>query len=285
MEGKKDLEVESRDFLDVHGNYDHSFDLEELKKEPIIEKFLEPVQVLHYQDETKPFINSKFFQLDELATKNLINNCKTNNSTIQAALSTAMMICLINSKEKLEEKITFVNSCPCNMRSYLKDVSSQDIICGSSALIWSQNISLANDLVWNLVKENTEKIKMKLNENHGLKWWLKLKNSINFQKFSIMSSSMGVVSMDETKLKNFKIVDLRFLGSAYNVTPGNAGIMTHAFTFLDRFTFNFSYTYPALDEKWAQIFSNNLNLILRHLANQESLCTKLQDLLDSLEKY
>lgn len=285
LDKKNDIKIDSREFLDVHGNYEHSFDLDDLKKEPITEKYIEPVEVLNSQDESKAFINSKFFQLNEQETQNLIYNCRKNNSTVQAALSTAMMLCLINSKKKLDEQVTIVNSCPCNMRSMLKNVTSEDIVCGSSALIWPQEVNLSNDHVWNLVKENTEKIKSLLNENYGLKWWLKLNNSIKFQGFSIMSSSMGIISINESKLNNFKIKDLRFLGSSYNVAPQTAGIMTHAFTFMQKFTFNFSYTYPALDNKWAQIFFNNLILILRHLANEESSETKLKDLFIRLEKY
>lgn len=96
---------------------------------------------------------------------------------------------------------------------------------------------------------------------------------------------MRFIFLDESKLNNIKIKELKFLGSANDVALGTAGIMTHAFTFLEKFTFNFSYTYPALDGRWAQIFSNNLVLILRHLANQDSMDTKLKNLSNSLEKY
>ncbi|CAF0719677.1 unnamed protein product [Brachionus calyciflorus] len=279
---ENNLAVESKQFLDIHESYVHNFNLDELRKEPIIENFMSPVEAMDKENTSNPFISSKFYQFDEHVTKSLIEMCKKNNTTIQAALSTAVMVALMNSKRNVEDKTKFVNSCPCNMRSYLKDVCADDMICGSAALTWQQEV-YKEDNLWNIVRDNTEKIKNCVNLNDGLKWWVKLVNSIKSQGYSIMSSSMGVISID--KPKNFEFKDLRFMGSAYEMVPNVAGIMTHAFTFLDRFTFNFSYTYPALNNQWAEIFSENINQVLLHFLNDESEKMNLKNLLETLRRH
>jgi len=284
LEGKADEQsVESLLFLDIHKNYEHSFDLNELHKQSRITNFLDPVQTKINLDETKEcaLVESEFVQLDEQTTFSLIKNCKTNNCTIQGVLSTALILSLINDRKKsLDTRIKAVNSCPCNMRAYLS-ISRDNLVCGSTALIWEQEID-PKDSLWDLVAQTTAHIKQKLSENYGFKWWVELASSVAPQSFSIMSSSMGLVSLNETSLRNFKINDLRFLGSAYQSSVKSVSIMTHAFTFKDRFTFNCSYTYPSLSKEWAKCFTLNVRKILEFFASNESTTQSAREFLPSL---
>lgn len=287
LDGNGNVNVQSRPFLDIHKHYEHNFNLDDLKKEPIVEKYMEPVKPISESEET-PFADSKFFQFDEPTTKALIDACKKHDTTVQSALSTAVMIAMINyrTSSNLTDPVQFVNSCPCNMRSTLGgDLTQEDMVCGSAALIWSHEPK-PDDKLWDLVKFTGQQIKNCLNSNYGFKWWIKLVNSLPFQPYTIMSSSMGVVSIDETKLKHVKLNDLRFMGSATQLAPKTAGIMTHAFTFLNRFTFNFSYTYPALSMDWAQTFADNIAEVLKLLAaNDKAEHLNLAQLIGQLKKH
>jgi hypothetical protein len=275
--------IGSLPFLDIHKKYEHSFDLNELRIQPRITSFLEPVQTKINLDEIKEraLVESEFVQLDEQTTRCLIKNCKTNNCTIQGVLSTALILALINDRKKsLDTRIKAVNSCPCNMRAYL-NISSENLVCGSAALIWEHEID-PNDSLWDLAAQTTAHIKQKLSESYGFKWWVELVNSIAPQSFSIMSSSMGLVSLNETSLRNFRINDLRFLGSTYSSSVKSVSVMTHAFTFKDRFTFNCSYTYPSLSKEWAKYFTLNVRKILEFYASNESTAQNVREFLPIL---
>jgi hypothetical protein len=266
-------DIKSRIFHNIHGNYD-IFDLDSLKKEKLIDNTIEglkPLSLLSDDSSINPIIESVFHQLNENLTKSLIENCKKNKPTIQGVLSTALALSLL--KDKLDnlsdEPIRLVNSCPCNMRDMLKPkLEKEDIVCGSAALIWLDEIN-ASSVLWDLALNTTNSIKKARDDNYGYKWWIKLKNSIPFQQYSIMGSSMGVVTLNENELKNLKIIDLRFLGSAYSLPKNSASCMTHAFTFLNKFTFNLSYTYPGLSKLWADNFSNNILVILEYFAKND----------------
>jgi hypothetical protein len=164
-------------------------------------------------------------------------------------------------------------------------LTNENVVCGSSALIWPQDIT-ANDHLWDLASLATKRIHELRNENYGLKWLVQLSNSIMPQLYSIMSSSMGVISLNENQLERLNIRDLRFLGSAYEVPTDSVSCMTHAITFKNRFTFNLSYTYPAMTREWAKNFSENMLKIIRHFSseNRESNPTVLE-ILGELKKF
>lgn len=292
----KNYDPEAKPFLDIHGNYVHSYELEKLKSEPICKDFIETVKPIDTSKTTSndPFVSAKFFQFDATTTKRLTDNCKANGTTVQGALSTAIMLAHLNYKNTLSGK--FINSCPCNMRPYVmasNAVSKDDIICGSAALIWEYDVS-PSETMWQAVEKTSGAIKKALEEKYGLKWWIKLENSMPVQAYSCMSSSMGIVSLssnddESTPLENLKLNDLRFLGSNYRLPPGIAGTMIHAFTFMNRFTMSFNYTYPSLSNEWAEIFSRNVWTVLEIMASTKSgkgendICFK--DLIDKLEKH
>ena len=274
--------VESLAFLDVHGNYNHSYDLDELKNEPTIKDIIESVKPIGESTEP-PLITSNFFQFDEATTNSLVTECKKNSVTIQAVLSTAIMLSHLNYRKETSGG-KFLNSCPCNMRSYLSGINSEEIICGSAALIWEYDVDLSEPF-WSVAQKTNASLKSAIASNYGFKWWVKLANSIATQSYSVMGSSMGIVSLNEDKLKRIKINDLRFLGSSYKLPPSIAGTMVHAFTFMNRFTMNFSYTFPALSEKWGRTYSENIWSILKHVAEGKLDKTNLKEIIGQLEKH
>jgi hypothetical protein len=173
-----------------------------------------------------------------------------------------------------------------NMRELVNPkLTNDDIVCGSAALIWSQDIA-ANDHLWDLASFATKRIRELRNENYGLKWWVELSNGIMPQPYSIMSSSMGIVSLNESQFKRLRIRDLRFLGSAYEVQFESVACMTHAITFRDRFTFNFSYTYPALTREWAKNFSENMTKVLKLFSSSiKETNPSVSEILCELKKF
>ena len=195
------------------------------------------------------------------------------------------MIALINEKmESLSEVIKCVNSCPCNMREIITPkLTNEDIVCGSAALNWYQE-ARPTDRLWDLATKATQGIRGKLSENYGHKWWVRIVTGCPIQSYSMMSSSMGVLKFNE--LKNVKMIDLRFLGSNYALPAGAAGVMTHAFTFLGRFTYNISYTYPALNEEWSKNFADNVYKIISYYASREQEnSTTLDEIFKKLTKF
>lgn len=284
--------VESKEFYDIHGNYEHSFDLNELKTEPVVTEIFESVKASDSDDNkdlesTSPTVTciSNFFQMDEATTKKLIVECKKYNVTIQSILSTATMLAQLNNKNLPENPATFFNSCPCCMRPYVAPLKHDDIVCGSAALIWPYRVNLS-DSFWTVAQQTKDSIRDCIANKSAFKWWVKLANSIPTQPYSIMSSSMGIVSLNDDSFRNLRIKDMRFLGSAYSLNSTACGVMTHAFTFKNRFTMNFSFTFPILSETWGQTFSGNMWRVLELAANgklDEKTC--LKDVIDKMEKH
>ena len=143
-----ELKVESRNFEDIHKQYDTSkFDIEALKNEIVIksEDFLSAIKPIPDENEKcEPIIFGEFYQFDEQTTANLIQNCRKHNATVQGVISTASLISLLLVEKqdiKENEIIKCINSVPCNMRSLIHPkLSNEDIVCGSAALTWPQDI-------------------------------------------------------------------------------------------------------------------------------------------------
>lgn len=287
MSGGEKPNVEPKEFLDIHGKYEHSYSLDELKSEPVVADIVESVKATDStpSSSSNPFVNSEFYQMDEATTKGLIAECKKHNVTIQSLLSTAEMLSHLNNKNVTSDEATFYNSCPCCMRPYVAPLKHDDIVCGSAALIWPYRVDLAESF-WAVTQQTKESIRECLEGKYGFKWWIKLANSIATQPYSIMSSSMGVVSLNESSFRALKINDMRFLGSAYTLNSAMCGIMTHVFTFKNRFTMNFSYTYPVLSDTWAQTFAGNIWRLLNMVAQGKlDDNVNLKSIIDQMVKH
>ena len=206
------------------------------------------------------------------STQIFLANCKKNKSTVQGALSTALAISLLSEKVcetelDFEKTDNLVNSCPCNMRDTIgPKLSNEELVCASALLTWPQEMS-GHMRLWDMVAMTTNQIRHAREKKQGLTWWVKLQNSIPTQPFSMMSSSMGLINLNETALKNFKLVDVRFLGANDNLPAGAVSCMTHASTCLGKFTFTLSYTYPELSAEWGKNFASNVLRVLEYFAS------------------
>lgn len=284
-----ELKVESRNFEDIHKQYDTSkFDIEALKNEIVIksEDFLSAIKPIPDENEKcEPIIFGEFYQFDEQTTANLIQNCRKHNATVQGVISTASLISLLLVEKqdiKENEIIKCINSVPCNMRSLIHPkLSNEDIVCGSAALTWPQDIKGSDDL-WELAANATKSIHELRNSDHGYKWWIKIANSCPIQQYSIMSSSIGLVELNEHLLKNISLNDIRMIGGTYGLAKDSAGNMTHAFTSLNKLTVVMSYTYPPLNKAWAKTFASRQSNILKYFAKPEEIKHTLKTIVEEL---
>lgn len=278
-----------RKFIDLHKSYNPTFELNTLSSDLIdTENILNGVTLNPEAEKSKsvPIISANFFQFDENTTLNLIKNCKNYRTTIQGVVSMAALIALLDSKDyDVSNNVKAYQGVPCNMRQFVNPkLDSDDLVCGSALLTWMQIVDGQKSL-WDLANEATKNIHTKRDENEGIRWWLKLKNSIPTQPYAIMSSSIGVIDINDNYLNRIKFNDIRILGSAYNVSAAWPGCMTHVFTCKSKLTIVFSYTYPALSNEWAARFADVEQKVLRYYADHRYEEDKLlKDFLKELKE-
>lgn len=134
--------VVTKPFLEVHKNFEHLYDVEAVKSEPLKQddKHLAFGQIKAFEtdeDNLSTFKTSffaHFWQMSSHQTQLLLDKCKEHNSTVQGVLSVAKMICLLNETCKPCENEPFhvevLNSIPCDMRYYF-GLQSDDLIKGT----------------------------------------------------------------------------------------------------------------------------------------------------------
>lgn len=134
----------------------------------------------------------------------------------------------------------------------------------------------------------TKEISRQRAKNEGFKNWQKILLSINQSKASFLATSMGKFSLNEDRLKSFKIADLRFSATtpihAFNPDPqqiANVGYY-HAFTFQDRFTLSFSHSFPSLSFDYGEKCLNEFVYIIRELIDVEQ--PLVGEIVDKLKK-
>ena len=281
-----DVNVETRNFEDIHKEYNTKHvDMEALKNEVVIsENYLPSLKPIPDKEDSEPILSAEFYQFDEETTKNLVQNCRQHNATVQGAVSIATLVGLLytHKTDVSNSRVKCINSVPCNMRGLIEPkLSSEDCVCGSAALIWAQDVK-GDDALWTLVTNATKNIHELRDTGYGLKWWMKIVNSLPMQQYSIMSSSIGLIDLKEQSLKKITLNDVRMMGGSYKLMKNNAGNMTHVFTSLNRLTVVMSYTYPALSKEWARKFACIQSLVLNYFANKDTGMT-LKSILDEFE--
>lgn len=155
--GERPSKIESKPKLDLLTNLEHSFDLDELRREAAFEcEFHSNLAKLEYPDtdETRLGIYktnflSEYAQLDERTTRSLVSNCKINRTSVQAVLSVANMITLMNETRSTslssKEAKSCLHSIPIDMR-YHFGLAADDLIKGSAFLVWLQRLDVDQEL-------------------------------------------------------------------------------------------------------------------------------------------
>ncbi|RNA25404.1 alcohol acetyltransferase [Brachionus plicatilis] len=265
-----------KSMLNIHLDFKHSFDLKEIKLEPVFEN---EYQLINYmpgevkiEDKFKNLsYYFEFFQLNEELTEKILQNCKSKNCTVQALFSLCSTLALIDEKtglRNLNESVECLNSIPCDMRYYF-NLEKSDLVKSAASLCWMQNISTHCDL-WSIAKEITEKIGKMRDSNEGIKWWLKCLNNFPLHKYYHVASSIGKVSLDQENLIHIKVTDLRFSCSTpydslnkiiFKNTISRFQMM-HVITFNKKLTGNFCYSYPTFSSSWDKEIRFNKNKII-----------------------
>jgi hypothetical protein len=159
-----------------------------------------------------------------------------------------------------------MNMVPINMRPYVEPpVQEYDAVCGSSALLWLQELN-AEDLLWDVVSVASENIIQQIEEGSGLKWWRSVNASEPQITPTFMASSIGIIPV-ESRYSAIKIKGIKIKGGAYGAgTAENSGIMLHLYTVNEKMNFTFSYTKPPITTEWAEKFAHNIQEVLRILS-------------------
>lgn len=287
---------ESKPFLNVHETFEHLYDINSLKSESVIQdEFHLNLNTIKSEENVKEEFSqntsySCYYQFDEEQTKSLLNNCRANKTTIQGVISLAVTIALINEKIDLTTidsgYVECLNSVPCDMRYYF-GLEYDDLIKGAASLCWMQKVDNGN--LWKMASEATEKMRELKQSNDGLKWWTKINNGIKRHDYVVVSSSIGVISLNEDNLKNIKINDVRFFGSGpyseLNSDDDPRFLVIHAFTFANRLTINSSFSFPSFDTKWGKNYFNNVVAILIQLSKCKSAKLDLNEIVPFLKKF
>lgn len=126
--------------MHVHEKLDNLYDYDALKSEPLLEDFK------HFEFSQKKVLETKtdylnvlltsfvghFWEMSELDSQALFENCRKNNTTVQGLLSVAKMILLINetiNNIKDIDSFQVLNAIPCDMRYYF-NLEGDDLIKG-----------------------------------------------------------------------------------------------------------------------------------------------------------
>lgn len=288
------IKKDSKSMLNIHSNFDHSFDLNQLKFEPIFENEFQQIDYMPRQNRVEEKYNNlsyffEFFQLNEQLTNKILENCKLKKCTVQALFSLCSTLALIDEKislKNLNEPIECLNSIPCDMRYYF-GLEPSDLIKSAASLCWVQKISRDQDL-WSIAQEITEKIRKMKSSDEGIKWWLKCLNNFPLHKYLHIASSIGKVSLSEENLKHIQVIDLRFSCSTpYDhlnkiIFKNNISRfqMMHIITFKNKLSANFCYSYPTFCSLWANKFFQKIELIFTSFTDYSISFDNLIDLLN-----
>ncbi len=214
--------------------------------------------------DTPAQIKGVWLNFSEQESEKLLNQCRDQECTIQAAINTAEMVAILNSvKEKSPLPQTIVHMVPVNMRPYVDPpLDLEDCVCGSSAVFWSQTVTASSGL-WELTKDSTNKLKNEINRKAGLRWWHNIAAGNYFGPPTFMASSIGKTPIQST-YGELSIKSVKLLGGAYDkVLANQAGTMVHVYSVYNKLNITFAYTTPPISGEWAKKILSDMKTVLK----------------------
>lgn len=293
--------VKSKKFLEVQNKFDHQFDIELLKSEPVYEdlnhNYFNQLKYFEKNQSNLNLFKTSFighcFQLSETDSEVFLKKCKENQSSVQGVLSAAKMISLVLECPHLlnfQDRIEILNAVMCDMRYYF-GLENDDLIKGAASLYWIQEFGRL-DKFWEIASFATKEVNRQKNQNLGLKGWVKINNSIKQPKVYLYATNMGQFSLDENSFKSIKVNDLRFFISTpsndFRVADDTTSVSNiayiHAFTYQNKLNMTLSHSFPSLSLEWGRNFSQNFYSIIKQLIeNNNDLL--VGDILNSLKVF
>lgn len=311
LNGEKLSKPEVKQPLDVHADYSKFIDVSSLIdvdralcRKPIpadeYHKHLRYLDLSHdsKQDRIYNMLNIsrllEHMQLDEPTTRTLIENSRRAKASIQGLLSLAITLCMVHEKFDLNnlkgsDSLEAGCSIPVNQR-YSFNMPNSELQMFVGMLSWMQRIE-ADKPLWQMACEATKTLRELKNANVGLEYLVRVDSGLpNEDDFVVLNSTLGNVSLNENELRHIAIEDFRF--SKTNSHTFNRSfekfdivIISHAYTFANRFNFNISYAFPHFSSRFGRNFAKNLYNLIVFMSKVDSNQSTLADVLHLLKRY
>ena len=233
-------------------------------------------------------IKAVFASLTEKQTKHLVLNCKAKGTTVQAALSVAGFLASVAlaTREKKGDQLplTVRVQVPINMRQKMNgDVTASDLVCGSSALWWTQTVESTRTL-WELAKEAKAGMQSSLNRKDCFRFWQELQAGTFNLPTTSMTSSIGLNPMKTHYGNNVELENVFLTGGAYIVPiSGSGSNMTHVHTFDSRLQASYSYTWPLWSERIGHFVASAQEKVLLLFADANTADFSVKSVLEQLK--
>nr|MDO8110669.1 hypothetical protein [Candidatus Sigynarchaeota archaeon] len=217
-------------------------------------------------------VSAIWFAFDKKRTNQLLSACKKHNVTNQAALTCAEMLAVsVNSLGISGLPHHVVICAPVNLRPYVTPpIGNENSVCGSSGLIWEQDLR-AEMTLWSLLQETTRCIKKGLASRYPLKFRFDIMDRPDVMTSGMIDVTFMASSVGRTPIRQeyhgFKLLGVKVIAGAYD-TPrvSSAGMVAHAYTVQDSFNVTFGYTDPSFTREWATKFTTIMETFLTVVA-------------------
>ncbi len=210
-------------------------------------------------------------QLGEKITERLVNCCRQEKTTVQAALCTAMML-VVAKKITDEKKLNVRLSCQSfvSLRQRLQPIIGNENLGMLASSIISYHTIGENSSFWNLARDVKQQIEASLECNDIFSIMLILRKIVEFSlahpkeiPVSVALSNIGRVNIPQV-YGSFKLEEINF-ASAAAVTGG--ALLATVSTFAGKMFLNFIFSEPSISQKTMEQMANNTVICLVDACN------------------
>lgn len=200
-------------------------------------------------------------QLNQELTQKLITRCKQENTTVQSALCTAMMLTVIKKNIKVNNKQVSVSCLSyCDLRRHLKPIISDEHMTVLASSLMLFHTIQTNLSFWKLAREVKQKLETGIKQGDIFKMILVSKYLINFcflfpkqVAATVSVSNIGKVNIP----KNYGELELEEISFAGSHALYSGLFITHASTFQGKMLLNFVFSEPAISLDTMKVLVKN----------------------------
>ena len=211
-------------------------------------------------------------QLSEESTRQFIQQCRQENTTVQSALCAALMLTVSKQLTKSHEDNIRVSCLSyLDLRRHLQpEISQENMTVLAASLMGFYRIT-NNICFWELARKVKQTLNKKINQGEIFQMILIAKQLINFSLLfpnqvsaTVSISNVGKINIPHS-YGQLELEEISFVGS-HALYAGM--FIVHAATFQEKMTLNFVFSQPSLHrETMEKIVDNCINYIMKFSPN------------------
>jgi NRPS condensation-like uncharacterized protein len=211
-------------------------------------------------------------QLNQESTQQFIQQCRQENTTVQSALCTALMLTVSKQLTKSHEDNIRVSCLSyLDLRRHLQpEISQENMTVLAASLMGFYRIT-NNICFWELARKVKQTLNKKINQGEIFQMILIAKQLINFSLLfpnqvsaTVSISNVGKINIPHS-YGQLELEEISFVGS-HALYAGM--FIVHAATFQEKMTLNFVFSQPSLHrETMEKIVDNCINYIMKFSPN------------------